>query len=96
MLQIDKDWRLRADSSCWMLEQKSVSSETGNTTWKTKGYYPLLEDALRGACNHMMKPTKDVSDLICKINELHKMIHTVAMGFNTPAAEPDDTIDFLD
>lgn len=96
MLQLDRDWRLRADSTCWMLEQKFVSAETGNVTWKIKGYYPLLEDALRGACNQMMKPTKDMADLFRKIDELHKMIHTVTAGINVPIPETNDDTDFLD
>lgn len=96
MLQLDKDWRLRVDSVCWMLEQRLVGAETGKVTWEIKGYYPLLEDALRGACNQMMKPTKDIPDLLRRIDELHRMIRMVTEGINAPIPETTDDTDFLD
>lgn len=95
MLQLNGDWRLRADNMSWMLEYRYVSAESGAETWKIKGYYPLLEDALRGACNHLMKPSKDITDLLRRIDDLHKMIRAATAGISVSTSEIGED-DFLD
>lgn len=96
MLQLDDNWRLRPDSMCWVLEKRLVNKESHEASWHNKGYYPLLEDALRGACNHMMKSTRDIANLMTEIDRLHKMIHEVCVNNASAKTDSQDDIDFLD
>lgn len=92
MIQLDENWRLRPDSICWVLEKRIVNQESFEAIWQNKGYYPLLEDALRGACNHMMKSSKNIADLMTRIDGLHKVIHAACADVKPKPEE----IDFLD
>lgn len=89
MLQINEDWRIRPEALCWILEERKIS-EDEKIYWQNRGYYVLLEDALKGSCNHIMKESDSISALLKAIESLKEIIVDVCKNY-----EKDD-LSFLD
>lgn len=93
MLQINEDWRLRPTEMCWILEKRTVNQETFEESWQNKAYYTLLEDALYGVCNQLLKPSRDIEELKVKLMELKKLMVVLCAK---PQEEENQDLDFLE
>lgn len=92
MLQIDENWRIRSSDMCWVLETRLVNQETFEEYWQNRGYYVMLEDALRGFCNRVVRPSKSVFELLDALEKLNTTIREVCAK---AGKEDKEELDFL-
>ena len=75
---INDNYRIRdMGAECFCVERRYIGEKgksLGVVKWKELGYYSSCQDALKGAVkkmvNDMVEPSKDLVELITKVDEL--------------------------
>ena len=94
MIQLDDDWRLRADSRQWTLEKKAPGKDKdGNDVWQPRGYFQMLSQALTGYVNQAAKHCQSVDTLIDRIAAMREQFD---QDFSYEPATSNTEPDFFD
>ena len=79
IIQLNDQYRLNSDALNIVLAEKTIAEKginAGQEVWKTLGYYPNLQSAVKGCLNHdiMARDLRGVNEVIDRIDELEEKI----------------------
>lgn len=75
IIKLKYDYFIEVDEYNFTLKSKRIGKKTNKETFKTHGYYPRLESALKGYIKHA---TLDINDgYVLELQELLEKIKTV-------------------
>ena len=83
IIQLNDQYRLNSDPLNVVLEEKTIAEKgknAGQEVWKTLGYYPSLQSAVKGCLNRdiMARDLRGVTEVIDHMEELEgKIIETL-------------------